>query len=144
MAELQSTKSMVKMRMKTYFFIVLMVIFNPMGNVLLSKGTKAIGPANIQAPLDLLHFFWLTITSATIWLGIACLLTFFVAYIVVLSWADYSFVQPASAITYVIVALMGAVLLHDVVKPMQWLGVSVICVGAFLVSNTPPSTTTKD
>lgn len=144
MTELQPTKSMVKMRMKTYFFILLMVIFNPMGNVLLSKGTKSIGPANVQAPLDLLHFFWLTITSATIWLGIACLLTFFVAYIVVLSWADYSFVQPASAITYVIVALMGALLLHDVVKPMQWLGVSVICIGAFLVSNTPPSTTTKE
>ena len=141
MPQIPSTKSKVAVRLKTYFFIVLMVIFNPTGNVLLSKGTKTIGPANIQAPVDLLHFFWRTITSPTIWLGIACLLTFFVAYMVVLSWADYSFVQPASAITYVIVALMGTLFLHEVVKPMQWVGVAVICAGAFLVSNTPPSTT---
>jgi len=141
MPQIPPTKSRANMRLKTFFFIILMVIFNPMGNVLLSKGTKTIGPANIQAPVDLLHFFWQTITSATIWLGIACLLTFFVAYIVVLSWADYSFVQPASAITYVIVALMGALFLHEVVKPMQWVGIGIICLGAFLVGNTPPSTT---
>jgi drug/metabolite transporter (DMT)-like permease len=139
-----ATKSSAKVRLKTYFFIVLMVIFNPMGNVLLSKGTRTIGPANIQAPVDLLHFFWRAITSATIWLGIACLLTFFVAYIVVLSWADYSFVQPASAITYVIVALMGVLFLHEIVKPGQWIGVGIICLGAFLVGNTAPSTTKNE
>jgi uncharacterized membrane protein len=141
MSPIPAPKSAATVRWKTLFFIVLMVIFNPMGNVLLSKGTKAIGPANIQAPVDLLRFFWRTITSGTIWLGIACLLTFFVAYMLVLSWADYSFVQPASAITYVIVALMGRLFLHDVVTPMQWIGVGIICAGAFLVSNTPPSTT---
>lgn len=138
---IQTPKSALTVRLKTYFFIVLMVIFNPMGNVLLSKGTKTIGPANIQEPTDLLHFFWRAITSGTIWLGIASLLTFFVAYMVVLSWADYSFVQPASAITYVIVALMGALFLHEVVKPMQWAGVVVICLGAFVVANTAPRTT---
>jgi drug/metabolite transporter (DMT)-like permease len=141
MRESSPTNARFSIRLKTYFFVVLMVIFNPLGNVLLSKGTKTIGPANIQAPADLLHFFLRTITSPTIWLGIACLLTFFVAYLLVLSWADYSFVQPASAIAYVMVALMGALFLHEVVKPAQWIGISVICAGAFLVGNTPPSTT---
>ena len=144
MSQILPPKSAATVRLKTFFFILLMVIFNPMGNVLLSKGTKAIGPANIQAPADLLRFFWHTITSGTIWLGIACLLTFFVAYMLVLSWADYSFVQPASAITYVIVALMGWLFLHEVVTPMQWIGVGIICAGAFLVSNTPPSTTNTE
>jgi hypothetical protein len=40
------------------------------------------------------------------WLGITSLTTFFVAYMVV-SWADYSFVQPASSLAYGVVALLG-------------------------------------
>ena len=41
------------------------------------------------------------------------LLTFFVAYLLVLSWADYSYVQPASSISYVLIALLAHFVLHE-------------------------------
>src|SRR5271155_3093632 len=107
--------------LKTYLLIAVMVIAGPLGNVLLGKGMKHVGELAIWPPLQLFHTGLNIFTSGSIWLGIASLVTFFVAYMVVLSWADYSFVQPASAITYVIVALMGVLFLHEIVKPGQWI-----------------------
>ena len=52
--------------------------------------------------------------SGTIWLGVASLITFFLAYILVLSWADYSYVQPASSFSYAVVALFGIFLVRRV------------------------------
>jgi uncharacterized membrane protein len=129
---------------KTYVLVLLVVIFGPLGNVLVGKGVKSVGALNSWEPGALFHFFWGAFTTGTIWLGIASLLTFFVAYIVVLSWADYSFVQPATSISYGVVAALSILLLHEVVKPAQWLGVAVICLGVFIVGNTSPSTTKRD
>ena len=125
---------------KTYLLILLMVIFGPLGNVLLGKGMKRIGPVNISAAeaLDLLSR---VLTSGTIWLGIASLITFFVAYMLVLSWADYSYVQPASSVAYGMVALLAHFVLREVVTPMRWMGVMIICLGVVVVGHTPPRTT---
>src|ERR1700737_636843 len=106
------------LHLKTYILILFMVLFAPLGNVLLSKGMKAIGSARNWAAGDILHFLLGIITSGSIWLGIARLLTFFVAYMVVLTWADYSYVQPASAFSYAVVAVLGYFLLGEAVPPL--------------------------
>jgi drug/metabolite transporter (DMT)-like permease len=129
------------LRSKTYLLIFLMVVFGPLGDVLLSKGMKRIGALTSWAPLDLLRFFESTFGSATVWLGIGSLLTFFIAYIVVLSWADYSYVQPASSAAYGVVALLGYLVLREAVTPMRWAGILIICLGVFIVGHTPPRTT---
>ena len=126
---------------KTYLLVIFVIIFGPLGNVLVGKGAKSVGALNSWQPAAVLHFFWHAFTSSTIWLGIASLLTFFVAYIVVLSWADYSFVQPATAMSYGVVAVLSVILLHEVVKVEQWVGVGIICLGVFIVGNTSPRTT---
>jgi len=132
------------LHLKTYLMVVLVVLFGPLGNVLVGKGVKSVGALNSWAPRALFEFFWRAFTTPTMWLGIASLLTFFVAYIVVLSWADYSFVQPFSAVSYVVVAGLSFFLLHEVVRPLQWLGVAVICFGVLIVGNTSPQTTQND
>ncbi|MGH9713971.1 MAG: EamA family transporter [Candidatus Acidiferrales bacterium] len=129
---------------KTYALIFFMVIFGPLGDVLLSKGMKRVGAIpNLTASNlpQLLHMFAAVFSSPFIWMGIASLLAFFVAYTLVLSWADYSYVQPASAIAYAIVALLGYFVLGEVITPTRWLGVLIICSGVFIVGHTPPRTT---
>jgi uncharacterized membrane protein len=126
---------------KTYLLILLMVIFGPLGNVLLGKGMKRIGAASLGTPAEALDVLSRVLTSGTIWLGIGSLITFFVAYMLVLSWADYSYVQPASAVAYGMVALLAHFMLREVVTPMRWLGVLVICLGVLVVGHTPPRTT---
>ncbi len=131
------------LHLKTYLLILFMVLFAPLGNVLLSKGMKGVGSAKNWALADTFHIFIRIITSGYIWLGIACLLTFFVAYMLILTWADYSYVQPASAFSYAVVALLGYFLLGEVVTPLRWAGIAVICAGVFVVGRTHPRTTEK-
>jgi uncharacterized membrane protein len=126
---------------KTHVLIFLMVFFGPVGNVLLAKGMKQVGPVTSLEPAILLHVFVRIFTCGVIWVGIGSLFTFFVAYMLVLSLADYSYVQPASSFAYVVVALLGHLLLHEVVTPLRWLGVSIICLGVLVVGQTPPRTT---
>jgi drug/metabolite transporter (DMT)-like permease len=127
--------------LKTYVLILFIALFAPLGNVLLSKGMKGVGSAKNWAPGDILHILVSIITSGYIWLGIACLLTFFVAYMLVLTWADYSYVQPASSFSYAVVAVLGYSLLGEIVTPLRWIGIFVICVGVFIVGQTHPRTT---
>jgi len=131
------------LHLKTCIFILFIVLFAPLGNVLLSKGMKGIGSARNWAPADLLHIFVRILTSGYIWLGVACLLTFFVAYMLVLTWADYSYVQPASAFSYLVVAVLGLLLLGEKVNLLRWTGIAVICLGVVIVGHTHPRTTEK-
>jgi uncharacterized membrane protein len=126
---------------KTYFLISLMVIFGPLGNVLLGKGMKRIGAVTVGSSAEALSLLSRILTSGSIWLGIGSLLTFFVAYMLVLSWADYSYVQPASSVAYAMVALLAHFMLREVVTPLRWAGVIVICLGVLVVGHTPPRTT---
>lgn len=131
------------LHLKTYIAIFLIVLFAPLGNVLLGKGMKTIGSAKTWTAGDFLPIFVRILTSGYIWLGIACLLAFFVSYMLVLTWADYSYVQPASSFSYAVVALLGYFLLGEQVNALRWAGILVICAGVFIVGHTHPRTTEK-
>lgn len=130
-----------QLRLKTRLMILIMILAGPMGNALLAKGMKSLGPISASSLPELLHIGARILTCSTIWLGIALLLTFFLAYSLVLSWADYSYVQPASAMAYAVVAILGVVMLHETVSPTRWLGIAVICLGVVVVGRTHPNTT---
>jgi drug/metabolite transporter (DMT)-like permease len=121
--------------------ILIMIIAGPMGNVMLGKGMQSVGAVNIASAPDLAHVIGRVFTTGAIWLGVASLLTFFVANILVLSWADYSFVQPASSMAYGVVALLSVFVLGETVTPLRWAGIAIICLGVFIVGRTNPRTT---
>jgi drug/metabolite transporter (DMT)-like permease len=123
---------------KTFCLIVVMVLAGPLGNTLLGKGMRHMGKVVAWPPALLLHTGLRVFASGTIWLGVASLITFFVAYMLVLSWADYSYVQPASSFSYAVVALLGYFLLGESVSPLRWVGIGVICMGVFVVGRTSP------
>jgi drug/metabolite transporter (DMT)-like permease len=129
------------LHLKTYLLIAVMVIAGPLGNVLLGRGMKHVREPAIWPPIELLHTTSKIFASASIWMGIGSLVTFFVAYMLVLSWADYSFVQPASSLAYGIVALLGYLMLGERVSPLRWAGIAIICLGVFVVGRTNPRTT---
>jgi drug/metabolite transporter (DMT)-like permease len=129
-------------RLETYIMILIMVTVTPLGDIFLRKGMARIGAMPSWAPADVFHFFFSAFTSPLIWLGVALQLAFFVAYLLVLSWADYSYVQPvSSAISYPLIALLARFILHESVTPTRWAGVAVICFGVFVVGRTQVKTT---
>ncbi|PYS29456.1 MAG: hypothetical protein DMG11_08965 [Acidobacteria bacterium] len=126
---------------KTYVLLASMVFFGSFGNVLLSKGMKQIGEILDPSPMALVSVFVKTFTNGFIWLGISSLLVFFVSYLLLLSWADFSYVQPASAIGYALVAVLGYFMLGESISLTRWAGVLTICAGVALVGRTEPRTT---
>jgi drug/metabolite transporter (DMT)-like permease len=126
------------LHLKTYLLVCVIVIFAPLGNVLLGKGMKGVGSAVQWTPHDLLPVLGRIISNGYIWLGVASLLMFFVAYMLILSWADYSYVQPSTSLSYATVAILSHFVLGELISPLRWLGVMVICMGVFIVGRTAP------
>ncbi len=128
------------LHLKTAILIFIMISVAPLGDTFLGKGMKKVGALGGWAPGELFHFFFRAFTCGTIWIAIGLLLTYFVAYLLVLSWADYSYVQPASSASYVLIALLAHFILRETISPLRWLGVAVICTGVFVVGHTHPKT----
>jgi drug/metabolite transporter (DMT)-like permease len=131
-------KSHRPLHLKTFLLILVMVIAGPLGNVLLSKGMKQAGLLAWWPPPEAWHTVVRILSTGPLWLGIASLLTFFIANILVLSWADYSFVQPASSIGYGVSALLGYFILGESVSHLRWIGIAIICLGVLVVGQTSP------
>jgi len=130
-----------RLRKRTYILLVCLVLFNSVGNVLLSKGMKQVGEVADFSPSALVQMSFKVFLNANIWLGMVSLLLFLVSYMLILSWADLSYVQPASAMGYAIVPLLGYLLLGELIPPTRWVGVLFICAGVALVGGTAPGTT---
>ena len=134
----------VALRAKTTILIALIVLFGSAGNLLLSWGMKQLGAVQVASPTGLVRLFMRIFTSGWIWMGIGALLLYLGCFMLVLSWADYSYASPASATIYAVVPLVGHFLLGEKVAPLHWVGILIICVGVGLVRHTPPSTTRQE
>jgi len=102
---------------------------------------KHVGHVQLQGIGDLLPVALRVFSIPTLWLGIACLLGFFLVHMMLLTWADYSYVQPATALSYATVAVLSYFLLGEIVSPLRWAGIGLICLGVLVVGRTPPNTT---
>ena len=129
-----------RLRVKTLFMVLLMVVCANVGDLMLKRGMTRIGAVELTLG-GIQHAFVLTVTSGTIWIGIFFLTGFMLSYMTVLSWADYSYVMPAGAFGYALLTLLAVVFLHETVSPRRWIGVVLICIGVLLVSQTKPRTT---
>ncbi|HTW47034.1 MAG TPA: hypothetical protein VMD92_03735 [Acidobacteriaceae bacterium] len=129
------------LRLKTFLMILVMILAGPFGNVLLGRGMKHAGPLSLWPLPALLHTAYAVFSTPIIWCGIASLIVFFVSWMLALSWADYSFVRPASSLAYGIVALLGWIMLGEHVSLLRWAGIAVICLGVVVVGRTAPKTT---
>jgi drug/metabolite transporter (DMT)-like permease len=68
------------------------------------------------------------------------LLGFMASYMTALSWADITFVLPATAFGNVVVTLLSKFCLHEHISASRWLGIAFIVVGVGFVANGPSRT----
>ena len=108
----------------------------PLGDTCLSRGMTSLPPITLTHPFSLIA----AVFTPWIALGIAMLLGFFASYLTALSWADLTYVLPATAFGNVIVALFARFFLHEAVSWQRWLGVVLITVGVGFVAQGPSFT----
>ena len=126
---------------KTYVLLFLMVLLGSVGNTILSKGMKDAGDLDISNFSSVMEAAVRVLTSGEIWAGIVMMLGFMVCHMLVLSWADYSFVMPFSAIAYALVPLLAYLFLREQVSAARWIGIVLIVFGVVLINRTPHRTT---
>lgn len=92
--------------------------------------------------ISLAHPLALIAAVFTPWIaaGIALLIGFFASYLTALSWADLTFVLPATAFGNVIVALLARFWLHEPISLERWAGILLITVGVGFVAHGPSRT----
>ena len=129
--------------LRTSVMVVLLVILNSAGNFFFGLGMQRIGAVPGLSMAVLRSVFVAVFSSVWIWLGIVSMLLFLGALMLVLSWADFSYVLPATATMYAVVPLLGHFVLGESVTALRWAGVVLICAGVLFVAKTPPSTTEK-
>jgi hypothetical protein len=132
------------LRGKTALLIFLMVVFGSSGDTLMGKGMRVVGPPAAWSVAPVVAFLSQAVSSPVVWMGFICLVLFFLSYMVVLTWADFSYVLPASAAAYAVVPLLGHFFLGEQVSSLRWTGVVLITLGVGLVGNTPPRTTAAE
>lgn len=130
-------------KLKTSIMVALLIILNSSGNFFFGLGMKRIGEIHGLSLATLHTAFIAVFSSPWIWLGIVSMLLFLGALMLVLSWADFSYVLPATAAMYAVVPLLGHFVLREQVTAVRWTGVALICAGVLFVARTPSSTTEK-
>ena len=103
---------------------------------MLSHGMKQAGNVSLS------HLQGIVFALLNPWVvvGILLLLAFFASYMNSLSWADLTYVLPATSLGYVLLALVAKFVLHEQVSPMRWLGIALISGGVGFVAGGPALT----
>jgi drug/metabolite transporter (DMT)-like permease len=125
----------------TALLLALTIVLSAGGNLLLSSGMKHVGSVETGPVMAVVRALGRAIARAEIWLGIAALLLWFVCSLVLFSRIDFSYAQPASAVGYALVAVLGYAVLGEAVTAARWVGIACICAGVTLIGRTPPRTT---
>ena len=114
-----------------YVVLFAVALFAALGDFFLKRGmgSQSISLSNAQQA-----FF--AIFHPYVALGIAFLIVFFACYLTALSWADLTFVLPATGFGYVFMALLAVVFLHENVSPARWAGILLITCGVGFVAST--------
>ena len=121
---------------RKYIILFAVAAFAACGDVSLGRGMKAFGAITLASLPSLLTALW----NPWIVLGILLLLGFFVSYLTALSWADLTYVLPATAVSYILIVLLGKFFLHEHVTIWRWLGVALITIGVGFVATGPEAT----
>ena len=124
------------MNFRKYLVLAGVTIFGPVGDSLLSYGMKQVGNISIRDLPQLL----LSISNPWVALGIVLLLGFFASYMTALSWADLTYVLPASSLGYVLLAFIAEFALHERVTLLRWLGIALVSSGVGFVTSGPELT----
>lgn len=124
------------MTLRKYLVLAGVTVFAAAGDSMLSHGMKQTGSISLH------HLSGVILAVLNPWVaaGILLLLAFFASYMNALSWADLTYVLPATSLGYVLLALVARFALHEQISLLRWLGIALISGGVGFVAGGPSLT----
>ena len=119
--------------MRTLLFLAIVVLSGTGADIAWTHGMKRIGEVKNFAPRALLGVLRRVLQSRWMWLGVSLGLLAFLSLLALLSWAEVSFVVPATATNFIVGALGAKFLLKERVSKARWAGVLLVAAGVALV-----------
>lgn len=120
--------------MKTAMTLSIIILAGSLGDVFIAKGMKRVGKISTLRLRELALIGKSMVRNAAFLLGILCLAISFCAFLAVLSWADLSFIVPATSLSFVVSTLGAKWLLKERINRLRWLGTLLVCAGVALLS----------
>ena len=125
-----------RLKASQYLILAFVSLCVPLGDSCLSKGMTGRPPVSLEHPATLIA----AVFTPWIALGIALLIGYFASYLTALSWADLTFIVPATALGNVVVALIARFWLHEPISMERWAGILLITLGVGFVAHGPSLT----
>jgi drug/metabolite transporter (DMT)-like permease len=122
--------------LRKYLVLAVVTLASAFGDTALAVGMKRLGPIPINHPDELLA----ALRTPWVVTGILLLLIWIACYMTALSWADLTFVLPATSLGYVAVAILSRFWLHEQISLSRWLGIGLITAGVGFVTQGPSFT----
>lgn len=125
---------------RKYLTLGAITILGAVGDVFLSRGMKDLGNitlANWAHSISALLNPWVAA-------GTLLLIGFLAGYTSALSWADLTYVLPATSLGYVLVALLSIFFLGEHVTLTRWLGILLVTGGVGFVAGGPSHTSKRE
>lgn len=121
---------------RQYLILGMVSVCAPLGDTFLARGMTSLPVISVSHPGTLVA----AVFTPWIIAGIVLLIGFFSSYLNALSWADLTYVMPATAFGNVIVELLSRFWLHEVISVERWAGVVLVTIGVSFVAQGPSST----
>ena len=117
-----------RLQLKTRLFAVIVILSNALGNFFIARGMRG-----LTVPADSALHLVQAVFTPWVALGITLLLLWLLTRMLLLSWADLSYVLPITSLGYVATAMMGHFFLGEHITPARCGGTLLIIAGTVLV-----------
>ena len=124
------------MTLRKYLVLLSVVVFGSIGDSFLARGMRDVGAIDVHHIANVFS----AVANPFVFFGILFLLCFMSSYMTALSFADLTYVLPATALGYVFMALISVFWLHEHVNVQRWTGIALIVAGVGLVAGGPSRT----
>lgn len=116
--------------------LIIGLLFEAIGVVCLSRGLREIGEMDRISVSEFIRLIRAAVTNHQMLLGITFETIFFCCLLYLMSRGDVSFVWPLTSIGFVLTTFAARWILQEEVSLLRWFGVSLIVLGAGVITYT--------
>lgn len=120
--------------LKIFLFLILADVLETFHQFCFKKSALFEKDPPLTGLYDLLLFFKAIFSSPFFWIGLLSLIIMFIIWSTILSKIDLSVAVPIASFSYILVALVSILFLHETITLLRWMGIFLILTGVIFVS----------